>query len=61
MKKYAVIENNKVVNVLIGVDPDLIEANPEMYLDYTDGWDYNNDIDGGNFFPLPTIEEALAE
>lgn len=61
MKKYAVIENNKVVNILVGVDPDLVEANPEMYVDYTDGWDYDNGIDGGNFFPLPTVEEASAE
>ena len=56
MKKYAVIENNKVVNILIGVDPEVIEANPEIYIDYTDGWDYENGIDGGDFFPIPVIE-----
>jgi hypothetical protein len=56
VKKYAVIENNKVVNILIGVDPEVIEANPEIYIDYTDGWDYENGIDGGDFFPIPVIE-----
>jgi hypothetical protein len=56
MKKYAVIENNKVVNILVGVDADVVAANPEMYIDYTDGWNYDNGIDGGDFFPIPVIE-----
>lgn len=61
MKKYAVIENNKVVNILVGVDADVIAASPEMYIDYTNGWDYNNGIDGGDFFPLPVVKEVSAE
>ena len=58
---YAVIKNNKVVNILVDVDAGVITANPEMYIDYTDGWDYNNGIDGGDFFPLPVVEEVSAE
>jgi hypothetical protein len=58
---YAVIENNKVVNILVDVDADILAANPEMYIEYTNGWDYNNGIDGGDFFPIPVIEEIPAE
>ena len=50
---FAVIENNEVVNVLIGVDEDVILANPGKYIEYTNGWDYNNGINGEKFFPLP--------
>jgi hypothetical protein len=58
MRTYAVIENNKVVNIIVGVEPEVVAANPNMYIDYTDGWDYNNGIDGGDFFPVPTpVEE----
>jgi hypothetical protein len=53
MSKFAVIENNKVVNVIVGVEPEVVTANPGKYIDYTDGWDYDNGIDGGDFFPLP--------
>ena len=57
MRTYAVIENNKVVNIIVGVEPEVLEANPDKYIDYTDGWDYSTDIDGGEFFPneTPTI------
>lgn len=61
MKKYAVIENNKVINILVGVDDDVVAANPDMYLEYTDGWDYDSGIDGGDFFPIQVIEEIPAE
>jgi hypothetical protein len=56
-KLFAVVEHNKVVNVI--VEPDLaeLEANPDRYIEYTDGWDYNNGIDGGEFFPKPVEEE----
>ena len=50
-KLFAVIENNKVVNVIIGVEDEIVAANPEKYVEYTNGWDYNNGIDGGGFFP----------
>jgi hypothetical protein len=58
MRTFAVIENNKVINIIVGVEPEVVTANPNMYIDYTDGWDYNNGIDGGDFFPVPTpVEE----
>jgi chorismate mutase len=50
-KKYAVIENNKVVNIIIGVEPEVLADNPEKYIDFTHGWDYSNGIDGAEFFP----------
>ena len=56
MRTFAVIENNKVVNIIVGVEPEVVAANPNKYLDYTDGWDYNNGIDGGDFFPAPVTE-----
>jgi hypothetical protein len=57
MKKFAVIEDNKVVNVVIGVEEEVVMAHPHMYIEYTDGWDYSSSIDGGDFFPVPTVEE----
>jgi len=50
---YAVIENNKVINIVVGVEPEVLEANPDKYIDYTDGWDFASGIDGGEFFPSP--------
>jgi hypothetical protein len=55
-RNFAVVENNKVVNVIVGVEDEVVSANPEKYIEYTDGWDYNNGIDGGQFFPLPVVE-----
>jgi hypothetical protein len=51
MRTFAVIENNKVINIIVGVEDEVLEANPGKYIDYTDGWDYSNGIDGGEFFP----------
>jgi len=56
MRTYAVIENKKVVNIIVGVEPEVVAANPEKYIDYTNGWDYSNGIDGGDFFPAPAEE-----
>ena len=57
-KLFAVIEDNKVINVIVGVEEEVVMAHPGMFIEYTDGWDYNNGIDGGNFFPVPTpVEE----
>ena len=53
MRVFAVIEDNKVVNIIVGVEPEVVTANPEKYIEYTDGWDYNIGIDGGVYFPLP--------
>jgi len=48
--KFAVIENNKVINIVVGIEDEVVAANPEKYIEYTDGWDYETDIDGGRFF-----------
>jgi hypothetical protein len=50
-RKFAVIENNKVVNVIVGVEDEVVAANPEKYIEHTNGWDYSNGIDGGEYFP----------
>jgi hypothetical protein len=47
---FAVVENNKVVNIIVGVEAEVVAANPDKYIEYTDGWDYSNGIDGGEFF-----------
>ena len=49
-KLFAVIENNKVVNIIVGVEPEVVAANPTKYIEYTlenparigDVWDGNN-------------------
>ena len=56
-KVYAVVENNKVVNIIFEPDQELVDANPDKYIEYTNGWDYNNGIDGGEFFPIQIQEE----
>lgn len=57
---FAVIENNKVINIIVDPDAEELIANPSKYVEYTDGWDFNNGIDGGNFFPKP-VEETNDE
>ena len=52
-KLYAVIENNKVINIVVGVELEIVAANPDKYVEYTDGWDFDNGIDGANFFIKP--------
>lgn len=56
-KLFAVIEDNKVVNIVVGVEDEAVAANPEKYIEYTNGWDYNNGIDGGVFFPEINLSE----
>jgi hypothetical protein len=61
-RKYAVVENNRVTNVIVGVEPSVLAANPGMYIDCTDGWDYESGIDGSTFFPAPVVpEEPVVE
>jgi hypothetical protein len=60
-KLFAVIENNTVVNIIVGVEDEVVAANPGKYIEYTNGWDYNNGIDGGDFFPLPIVEEPVTD
>ncbi|CAB4218180.1 hypothetical protein UFOVP1608_13 [uncultured Caudovirales phage] len=53
MKTFAVIENGVVVNIIVGVEPEVVEANPETYVEYGQtkpagiGWTY----DGKDFVP----------
>ena len=56
---YAVIENNKVVNVIVADSKEISEQVTGLTcIDVTDGWDYENGIDGGNFFPIVIEEES---
>lgn len=50
-RKFAVIENNQVINIIVGVEDEVVAANPGKYIEYTDGWTYPTGIDGGIFFP----------
>jgi chorismate mutase len=61
-KKYAVIENNRVINVVVGVEPDVLAADPTKYIDVTDGWDFSSPINAESFFkaPEPPAEETPA-
>lgn len=52
-KLFAVVEENKVINIIVGVEDEVVAANPSKYIEYTNGWDYSSGIDGGEFFPLP--------
>ena len=36
MKTFAVIENGIVVNIIVGVEPEVVTANPTKYVEYTD-------------------------
>ena len=62
-RKFAVIEDNKVTNIVIGIENEVVAANPSKYIEYTNGWDYNNGIDGGSFFPPlpPVVEEPVTD
>jgi hypothetical protein len=46
---FAVIEDNKIINVIVGVEDEVVAANPGKYIEYTDGWDFENGIDGNGF------------
>lgn len=50
---FAVVENNIVINIVVNVNNEDLIENPDKYIEYTNGWDYNNGIDGGVYFPLP--------
>lgn len=54
-KLFAVIENNKVINILINIEDEVVAANPDKYIEFTNGWDFDNGIDGGDFFPKTII------
>jgi len=54
---FAVIENNTVVNIIVGVEDEVVATNPGKYIEYTDGWTYPEGIDGGIYFPVPEVTE----
>lgn len=58
-KLFAVIENNKVVNIVVGLEDEVVANNPDKYIDYTNGWDFENGIDTNGYFPKPIIETKL--
>lgn len=55
---FAVIEDNKVVNIIVGVEDEVVAINPNKYIEYTNGWTYPEGIDGGNFLPPLEISET---
>jgi hypothetical protein len=61
MKTFAVIENEVVVNVIFGIEPEVVAANPTLYVEYTDsnpagiGWTYD-----GKKFIAPVMDEKNA-
>lgn len=55
---FAVIENNKVVNIIVGVEDAVLATDPDKYIEYTNGWTYPAGIDGGDFFTAPVTDEA---
>ena len=32
LKTFAVLENNLVINIIVGVEPEVVEANPGLYV-----------------------------
>jgi hypothetical protein len=58
MRTFAVIENNKVINIIVGVEDEVVAANPGKYIEYTNGWDFNNGIDPNGFFNMPVISSV---
>ena len=47
---FAVIENKKVVNIIVGVEDEVVAANPGKYIEYTDGWVCPPGVDDSAFF-----------
>jgi hypothetical protein len=60
-KLFAVIENDKVINILVNIEDEVVAANPNKYIEYTNGWDFDNGIDGGVFFSPLIITEVQVE
>jgi hypothetical protein len=57
-KTFAVIEDNKVINVILANSLETAEEITALScIDVTDGWDHNSGIDGGVFFPAPPVTE----
>jgi hypothetical protein len=60
-RKFAVIEDNKVINIVINVEDEVVSLEPDKYVEYTNGWDFDNGIDGGTFFVKEEIIETPIE
>ena len=59
-KKYAQIENNKIVNTVINIEPEVLAANPGKYIeyDYTD-WNFPRTLDLNGFFSTYSYEPNI--
>lgn len=60
MRTFAVMENGIVANIIVGVEDEVVAANPKKYIEYTRknpagiGWDY----DGTTFIaPVELVAE----
>ena len=53
-RKFAVIENKTVTNIIVGVEDEVVAANPTKYVEYTNGWVCPAGVDDSVFFPKPT-------
>ena len=50
-KNYLVVEDNKIVNIIVGVEPETIKANPGKYIEYDrNNLDLPTDLDLNGFF-----------
>jgi hypothetical protein len=62
LKTFAVLKDNLVVNVVVGVEPEVVEANPGLYVEYTEenpagiGWTY--DATTGSFTNPEVVENT---
>lgn len=54
-KRYAVIENKKVINVVINVGENELSENPDKYFEITDNKALPKDIDGNNFIAVTEL------
>jgi hypothetical protein len=62
MANFAVIKENVVTNIIVAESKEVAENVTGLScIDYTEGWDYENGIDGGDFFPVLILEEVILE
>ncbi len=55
---FAVIEDNKIVNIIVGVEDEVVAANPDKYVEYTNGFPHERfvNLDYNNFIQMPVSE-----
>ena len=56
MKKYALVKDNVVLNVVVAESLEDLGSLAAYAVDCTDGWDFNNGIETSGFFPVPVTE-----